>query len=258
MLEDYSFVQQISDNKSKYPRTLLLYSYHKIGKSEILSQLANKKKDSSIILDWEDGYQYVTSDGNIIRFWDNEKSKWVNGLSRLETMINDGVRFNFLIVDGLTGYGEFSSRLVIDKYNKRKYSTWSTTKPRISDIGDLGHGIGYGYQREEYAKLMNLCEKLSKYVIYVAHVKDSDLESGDGSTVKTKNFALSGQLRQIIPSKVDAIGYLFRKKGELFVSFQPPDEDIRSGSRVPFLEGRIIQLTNNKIADWSLIYGNEI
>ena len=60
-------------------------------------------------------------------------------------------------------------------------------------------------------------------------------------------MALTGKIRDIIPRKVDAIGYIYNDEGVIKVNFTGNEEKV-GGNRCPHLRGY------NGILDWNKIF----
>ena len=62
----------------------------------------------------------------------------------------------------------------------------------------------------------------------------------DGSPIVIpESLDMTGKLKNIIMSRCDAIGYVFREEDKLMVSFQA-NEAVEAGSRCEHLKGKII------------------
>lgn len=81
----------------------------------------------------------------------------------------------------------------------------------------------------------------------------------DDKEVVAVEVDLSGKLSQIVTQNVDAIGYVYRKKNQLFVSFKT-DGDIITGNRSKHLSGKDILLSESDLETgeittyWDKIY----
>ncbi len=78
-----------------------------------------------------------------------------------------------------------------------------------------------------------------KHIILLAHVKDKFLESKGGELVQSIDLNLTGKVKGIYSSKVDAIAYLTRKDNKGFLSFENNGKVI-AGGRCEHLTGNIL------------------
>ncbi len=62
-----------------------------------------------------------------------------------------------------------------------------------------------------------------------------------------KQLALTGKLRDILPRKVDAVGYVYNDKGTIKVNFTGTEEKV-GGTRALHLRGY------NDVLDWKKIF----
>lgn len=104
----------------------------------------------------------------------------------------------------------------------------------------------YLWLRLAFAKLQEYIEGLADEVIYIGHVKDKLVEK-EGKEVASKALDLTGKVGSIACSKVDAVGYLYRKNNEVWVTFKS-SEEIVCGSRCEHLKGQEFPF------EWKKIY----
>ena len=57
------------------------------------------------------------------------------------------------------------------------------------------------------------------YIILLAHVKDKLIESKNGDSVESIDINLTGKVKSIYASRVDAIGHFYREKNKGFISY---------------------------------------
>jgi hypothetical protein len=87
-----------------------------------------------------------------------------------------------------------------------------------------------------------------KCVFFICHIEDKFLSQKEATElVAPKQLALTGKLRDILPRKVDAIGYVYNKDGKIHVNFTGTEEKI-GGNRAQHLLGY------NGVFDWDKIF----
>ena len=222
------------------PNTLLIYAPPKMGKTTIVAAL-----EDSLILELEiGGADYVEANAISISKA-SEFNKW------LETITKAEKKPKYLIIDTLTKLDEWSE--IVGTYNymnkaqgkkfNRDEATGATiyhTDSRFESCYELPNGSGYQHSRNQmidwYDKILSTGVK---HIILLAHIKDKLVESKAGDTVEVSEINLTGKVKSIITSRVDAVGYLRRKGKEAFLSF---DNDYKaiSGGRCSHLNGEIL------------------
>lgn len=242
--------------KAVNPNTLLIYAPPKVGKTTIAAQLEN-----SLILELErNGADFVS--GCIL---DIEKpSEFEKALEEIEKA---GKPYDYLIIDTLTKLDEWSEIMGTYNYmNKSQGKKFNRdekgqviyhTDSRFESVHELGNGAGYQHSRNQMMEWYDKIVPLAKHVIFIAHIKDKFVESKTGDTVEASEINLTGKVKSIITSRVDAVGYLRRKGKQAFLSFDNEYKTI-SGGRCKHLQGEI--LISEKLEDgtiktyWENIY----
>ena len=255
---------------SRNPKLLIIYSSPKTGKTSSLAKL-----DSCLILDIEDGSNHVkalkqkcvmlrkpageSEQDRLERHARKEYSleEVVAGLSKYKKQHGKN-KYKRLALDSLTKFDEwmeldgtltYMATTQGKKFN-RNPETGKEYKPGQKEfemVTTLGEGHGYRWPREAMLKWIDFLQTLCDELILVAHVKDKFVASKTGDLVSSKDIDLSGKLKTIIPSRADGIGYMYREKDRLMISFATTEDKI-CGSRCEHLRGKIIEL------DWSQIY----
>lgn len=210
------------DNKD--PRTLLLYGPPKIGKTAVLAGLKN-----NFIVDIEDGSEYVEA-----------LKKKADNLGELndicQAVVDAGKPYDFATLDTITELEEWAERSATKKYKNSSRGAGFSGKT----IVELDYGLGYRLLRQEFQTWMKAFKNVADRVIYVGHIKDKLIDKGNDEAVSAKDINLTGQLKAIATSKVDAIGYLYQdpeesSKRRLTFFTQ---EEITCGNRCGHLEGK--------------------
>lgn len=226
------------DIKSVNPNTLLIYAPPKMGKTTIVSQLEN-----SLLIELEKGGADFVS-GCIL---DIEKPSEFNmALIEIEKA---GKPYDYLIIDTLTKLDEYSE--IVGTYNfmnksqGKKFNRDSDgkiilhTDNRFESVHELGNGAGYQHSRSQMIDWYDKIVPLAKHVIFIAHIKDKFVESKTGDTVESSEINLTGKVKSIITSRVDAVGFLRRKGKQAFLNFDN-EHKVISGGRCPHLQGEIL------------------
>lgn len=128
-----------------------------------------------------------------------------------------------------------------------------------NDVTTLGNGAGYRFTRLALFELINDLESICDTLIISGHVKDKLIEIR-GEEITERGLDLIGKSSSILCSKVDAIGYVYRKDNETIINFKP-SESLIVGGRSKHLIGKEIVVAisneNNEITtDWSKIFIN--
>jgi hypothetical protein len=257
--------KEVRKPKFKNPRMQIIYSVPKAGKTTIISALPDH-----LILELEPGgADYVNA-----RVQEITKPSEFNETIQL---IRDSPTkvCEYLVVDTITRLDEWSE--IVGTYNYMKKPQGKKfnregeapdgkpikhTDVRFETVHSLGQGFGYQHSRQVmvdwYDNLLELIA-LGKvtYVILLAHVKDKLVESRNGDSVESIDINLTGKVKSIYASKVDAVGHFYREEGKGYISYNN-EYKVVCGGRCPHLDGSI--LVSEKLADksvkvdWSNIY----
>jgi hypothetical protein len=233
------------------PWRLMLYGPRKLGKTSFLNELPH---DRSLIIDTEKGTDALPKSMSVQVNSVNELYEARDGIIKMAMGMpknKDGkvpFPYTWICLDTITTLEEMVERHATHLYNisVEKGHEGKDARP-VESVEDLAWGAGYGKIRRGVIKALNDIAKVCRYVIIVAHLKETELAKA-GATVLSKDISLQGKLKDIICSRVDAIGYMFWEKKELMISFTAMD---KAGSRYAHLKNVIIP------ADWSRIYLNE-
>lgn len=221
----------------KNPRYLLIYGPPKVGKSTILSQL-----EGNLILDLEEGTDYLEA----LKL----KIKNIAEYQQVcEQICSQQPRpYKYVSIDTIDKLEEWAEELATINYKSSNVGKNYTGK----SVLNLPNGAGYLWLRNAFQDLVQQAYPLASNVIFVGHVRDKLLEA-QGREVSTKDLDLTGKIRTIMCSIVDAIGYIARdKEGNLGVNFKT-SETIACGSRCQHLMGQAFWFEGNNF-DWSKIY----
>jgi len=245
---------------TKVPKTLLIYSLPKVGKTTIVSQLEN-----SLLLECElGGADFV--EGQILD---------IRGPKQLEETFS-AIReanypYKYLIIDTLTKLDEWAEMVGTYNYMNRAQGKRFNREDNISDgkmipyadkrftsVHELPNGNGYQYSRIQMLQWYDAILRLAPHIIFLAHVKDKFIESAKTrEVVESIEISLTGKLKSIIASRVDAVGYLFRKDEQGILNFNN-ESNIICGGRCFHLSDEIViserQSDKSVITYWDRIY----
>lgn len=218
---------------SKSPNKLLVYGLPKVGKTSSLAELEN-----SITIDLERGSKFVDS-LHVSCDTPAELAEFVAAIKEKNKSNGDKPFFKYGIVDTATKLEEFAETIGVQLYQSS--SMGKSFKGNALELKALPMGAGYGYIRNAYKMLVNTLAPLFDRLILVGHTKDK-VTSKEDREVASIEVDLSGKLAQIVTQNVDAIGYVYRKKDKLYLSFKT-DGEIATGNRAKHLSGKEILLS---------------
>jgi Cdc6-like AAA superfamily ATPase len=220
--------------KSQSPDILLLYSLPKSGKTSVVAQLEN-----CLIIDLENGTNKVDAmkvNANTLA----ELREVVAAIAEANEK-NKGFVYRYIAVDTATKLEEFAEELAVDLYKRTPMGAKFQGGPL--ELKALEYGAGYGYIRQGYKILMNSIRDLCDRFILIGHTKDKYVTKNNKEVTGTE-VDLSGKLAGIVTQKVCAIGYAYRKRNALHVSFKT-DGEILNGNRSKHLSGKDIILSES-------------
>ena len=212
---------------SRNPRSLLIFSKPKVGKTELLAQLPD-----SLLLDTEKGSEFVAAQKLV-----------VNSIADIrevgEAVFAAGNPYKRVGIDTVTSLEELcisyaeeiyaSTPMGKNWFQQNAAGEWTGGKANYKTIIGLPDGAGYNYLRQAMEKALNYIKSWAPETILVGHVKDTQLEK-NGAVFNSLDLDLTGKLKRIVSSQCDAIGYLYRKGNQNILSFKTTD-DIACGAR---------------------------
>lgn len=243
-------------------RTMILFGKEKCGKTTALTKLEN-----CLIIDTEEGTRLI--DALALKVPEDRgpvgKMAWLKRVG--EKFIEDGKKYDYIALDTLSevndwaewsGTFRYMNSIQGKSFNRVKDSKGLPIKggeyldPTSDDyqsVHSLPDGNGYKWSREEVIRVFELFKKAAnKCVIFVCHIEDKFLALADAKElVVPTQLALTGKLREMLPRKVDVIGYVYNEKGEIKVNFTSSEQKT-GGTRAKHLIGY------NGELDWTKVF----
>lgn len=232
----------IIKSTSTNPKSMVIFSQPKVGKTELCSAL-----DNALLIDVENGSNYV--DAQKINIIEIARDKNVAPLAVLQQVIQElktvkrdtgSYPYKYGIIDTVTALEDIVLELANELYrNTPQGRNWQG-----SDVRTLPQGGGYYYTRLAFSKVIGLLQECFEYFIMLGHVKQR-LVDKDGKEMSERSLDLQGKVSSILCSQVDAIGYMFREDNKTIINFQP-SESLISGSRCEHLKNKEITVIEQK------------
>ena len=233
----------------KSPQNLIIFSKPKTGKTSLLATL-----DDCLILDLEGGTKYL----NAMKV----EAKSFEEIREIGKAIKDaGNPYKYIAVDTITALEDMIIPYAEILYSKSPMGkNWFNPgggKEKYGNILGMPEGAGYFWTRQAFTKVTDYIQTWAPRVIFIGHVKDTQLEK-EGSSFSSMDLDLTGKLKRITTSNSDAIGYLYRKGKKNILSFNTKDE-VACGARPEHLSNQEIVVSEidedgNYITHWDKIY----
>jgi hypothetical protein len=207
------------------PKRLVVYSKPKAGKTTAFAGL-----DNNLIIDLENGSDYLDAL--------KVKASCVADLKKIgEAIKKAGKPYKYITVDTVTALEDMVGELAIKLYQK----TPMGARYSGDNILTLPNGAGYFYIREAFFQVLDYIDTLAENIILAGHIKDKAVDD-KGELVMPANIDLTGKIKSLICANADAIGYIYRKGGQMIVSFKSNDE-VTCGARPEHLSNKEIILS---------------
>jgi hypothetical protein len=232
------------------PRSLLIYGPPKVGKTSMVAEIPG-----ILIIDLEDGSDFVSA----------MKLK-INNLDELNELIlkiqaankeKNGYLYKYIAVDTISKLEDLILPLANQLY--RATPMGKNFSPN-GNVLTLPKGAGYLYHRIAMKKVLDLLKSLCEHLILIGHVREATLDKG-GKEHTSLEVQLTGQLRSIVPSMCDAVGYVHRnsENGDVMIDFKGYDL-LSGGSRPKHISGKNIVISeyneedNSHACHWERIF----
>lgn len=237
----------------------ILYGLPKCGKTTLLSTLPN-----CLIIDTENGTNKISA---LVKKIPEGKGpvgrmRWLEEFA--DYLIAQGKPYDYVALDTLTEVNDMAEwsgtwRYMHTNQGKnfnRTEDTGDMLKPADNDyqsVHTLKEGFGYRWSREDTIRVFDKYMRVAKKcMFFVCHVEDKFVGGGDTrirlkEEVAPKQLALTGKVKDILPRKVDAVGYVYNDEGVIKINFTGSEERV-GGNRCKHLQGY------NDVADWTKIF----
>lgn len=228
------------------PKLLIIAGRPKQGKSSLIASI-----DDNLIIDLEDGYRALP----VMKV----QARTVRDLEEIKNAIIAKGReikkapYRFITIDNATRLEEMSVSMANELYRQTamgvnfgylkdannvllKDKSGKLIIDPKADVRTLPQGAGYLYMRKAMRKLIDMFKPLCETLILVTHVKDRQIRV-DNQEMSEMAVDLAGKTGDIICGEADAIGMIYRKGNQTFLSFEGGDSTIRE-ARCPHLRGK--------------------
>lgn len=255
---------------SQNPTSLLIYSLPKQGKTTITAGL----EDALLVtLGPESAEKLEACDvrintGNVLD--DIFQFAELMDSIREANKVAGGFAYKYGVLDSLTVLDEWSEVAGTIVYESTKQGKkWNAKDgidntrgiyeygdPEWTPVTQMGEGYGYRWTRQWVLDKLKQFETLFPTVIYLCHVKDKYVATKSGDKVQTMDLSMTGALKGIVASRMDAIGYFYRKDKQGILSFKA-DKDRVAGNRTPHLQDDIViseQKDGKVVTYWDKIF----
>jgi hypothetical protein len=259
--EDFSLPTELS-TPTVNMQSCILYGLPKCGKTTALSQL----KDC-LIIDTENGSDKIKG---LIKKVPMDRGpvgrmKWLDNFA--DELLKAGKPYDYVALDSFSEINDWSEwsgtyrymlsnvgcsfNRELDSMGKpiKRGPVLHPTDDNYESVHNLAEGYGYRWSREDTLKMFDKYSRVAKKcVFYVCHVEDKYMGQKESiDMIIPKQLALTGKLRNILPRKVDAIGYIYNEEGVIKINFTGNEERV-GGNRCEHLRGY------NDVLDWSKIF----
>lgn len=263
--DDFSFPKELSIPDTEM-KSCILYGLPKCGKTTVLSTLPN-----CLIIDTENGSDKIA--GLIKKVPQDKgpvgKMQWLDKFA--DELIKAGKPYDYVALDTFTEINEwaewsgtyrYQNSVMGSSFNRELDTLGKPIKggkllnpgdANYQSVHNLAEGYGYRWSREDTLRMFDKYMKVAnKCVFFVCHVEDKFVGGGDTriklkEEVAPKQIALTGKIKDVLPRKVDAVGYVYNDDGVIKVNFTGSEQRV-GGNRCPHLRGY------NDVLEWKKIF----
>lgn len=232
--------------KVENPRFLIIFGKPKAGKTTLASKL-----DNNLIIDLEGGSEFLEALA--------VQARSVKDLGEIANAIREEIKstgkkpYKYITLDNASRLEEICLSYAATLYRQ----TPMGKNYQGNDVRTLPNGSGYMYLQQAVRKVIDMFRDLCDNFILIGHLKDKMINK-EGEELSEMSLDLVGKLANIICGEADAVGYVYRKKNETYISFEGGDNSIRE-ARAPHLRGKNIVIAesdenNNIKVYWDKIY----
>lgn len=232
--------------KVENPRFLIIFGKPKAGKTTLASKL-----DNNLIVDLEGGSEFLEALA--------VQARSVKDLGDIANAIREEIKstgkkpYKYITLDNASRLEEICLSYAATLYRQ----TPMGKNYQGNDVRTLPNGSGYMYLQQAVRKVIDMFRDLCDNFILIGHLKDKMINK-EGEELSEMSLDLVGKLANIICGEADAVGYVYRKKNETYISFEGGDNSVRE-ARAPHLRGKNIVIAesdenNNIKVYWDKIY----
>lgn len=208
------------------PSFMILFGKMKSGKSSICSQI-----EDNLIIDLENGYDAL--EGMIVN------GSTVKDLCEVKRALDEELKnkngekpYKYITIDNASRLESISMDYAIKLYQDTPMGKNYTG----TDIRTLPNGAGYQYLRTAVENIISWFKPCCETLILVAHTKAKQIRL-NSEEMEEVSIELIGKTADIMCGLADAIGYVYRKKNQTIISFNPGDNVLR-GARTEYLRNK--------------------
>ena len=224
------------------PKTLILFSKPKSGKTTIVSAL----KDC-LLIDFEKGSDYVDAMKIKINNF-NDLKELKNALQSKYVENGNHPIYTYGAFDTITALEEIALELALQQYRtlpvgKNLGLDTETGKYNFVDMRTLPNGAGYLYIRQAFLAILKGFTPFFKYKILLGHTKDKMINRM-GKELSENTLDLTGKLERIVSSQADGLGFVYRIKNQTIINFNGGEDSIVE-ARPSHLRGKEIVIAES-------------
>lgn len=240
MTETIKIPTEVVKAESVNPKRLVIYSKPKTGKTTLYAHLEN-----NLIIDTENGTGFVEAL--------KVKIKNLEDLKEIGTQIKAAnYPYKYVTIDTVTVLEDIVKPLALKIYK----NTTMGVNFKGDDVLKLANGAGYMYLRDAFFQVLDYIDTFAPHIILSGHIKDKQVDD-EGKLVMAANIDLTGKIKSLICANADAIGFMYRKGNQTYLTFKANDE-VTCGARPEHLKNQDIlvgeEIDGEYIAYWDKIY----
>lgn len=236
------------------PRTIATYGPEKVGKSTTVAALNAAVPGNLLHIDTHDGVAQL-----------NTRRVCVNTLSEYKELVTapPGKRnalqeawhaapFAFLCMDVLDDLETWALEQANEDYRRMPIGK----NFGGASILELDRGLGYGYLRDAFAKLVTpIWGNPLWTTIFLVHQRAKYLDNVILPEASSEQLDLTGKVRRIICNKVDAVGHWVKDaRGALSLDFRTK-EGVICAARYPHLHNAVVPFSYPpKPEEWAKVW----
>ena len=245
------------------PRKMCILSQPKVGKTELLSKLPNCLNiDLENSADFYGGMYIKIHD--VKRNLESEHKKeftllqaYLYTIKNLKEAIQTKkVSYDYIAIDTTSALEELAKDFGLIKYR----NTPMGKSFKGTDIYTLAQGGGYGWVRSAFKELYEMLSGCyNKGLILMSHSKPGSIVK-DGAELSVQDINLTGKLKLLVTSDMDAVGFLHRNKegDKNLLSFKTNERTAAIGSRCKHLQNTELIISEMKdgelLTHWEKVY----